>query len=46
MIQFFIWGAWILGQGMYWSFFKLQTEIASEQSWKACLQNLQASRVL
>ena len=40
MIESFIYAAWILGQGLYWSLFKFQTEIACEKSWNACLLRL------
>jgi hypothetical protein len=37
MIEFFVWGALILGQALYWSFFRDQTELVSDQYWKAYL---------
>lgn len=45
MIESFLCAAWILGQGVYWSLFKLQTEAATEASWEACLSTLQALRL-
>lgn len=37
MIESFCYVAWIFGQALYWSFFKVRTEIACEESWNACL---------
>jgi hypothetical protein len=37
MIESFFYATWMLGQAVYWSFFKLRTEIACEESWNACL---------
>lgn len=35
MIEFFLWGSLILGQILYWSFFKCQTAAVSHEYWKA-----------
>jgi hypothetical protein len=35
MIEFFFWGALIFGQALYWSFFRDQTEVVSDEYWKA-----------
>ncbi len=35
MIEFFLWGTLILGQILYWSFFRYQTAVVSHEYWKA-----------
>lgn len=45
MIEFFSWGAWILGQGVYWSFFRYQTETACDEYWEAYLLRYGITRV-
>jgi hypothetical protein len=45
MIEFFLWGALVLGQALYWSFFRCQTEVASDQYWKAHSLRFQITRV-
>ena len=45
MIEFFFWGAWILGQAMYWSFFRYQTKLASDEYWEAYLLRYRITRV-
>ena len=37
MIESFFWASCLLGQGLYWSFFRSQTETASEECWTACM---------
>jgi hypothetical protein len=45
MIEFFLWGALILGQSLYWSFFKDQTEVVSDQYWEAHSLRFRITRV-
>jgi hypothetical protein len=37
MIESFIWATSILGQILYWSFLRYQTEVICEEYWKAHL---------
>ncbi len=46
MIEFFIWGGWILGQSLYWSFFRYQTEVVvCDEYRKAYLLKYRTTRV-
>jgi hypothetical protein len=46
MIEFFFWGAWILGQGLYWSFFRYQTKVVCDEYWEAYLLRYGITRLL
>jgi len=45
MIEFFLWGALILGQALYWSLFRDQTEVVSDEYWKARSLRFRITRV-
>jgi len=45
MIEFFLWGALILGQALYWSLFRCQTEVVSDEYWKAHSLRFRITRV-
>jgi hypothetical protein len=45
MIDFFFWGPWIFGQVLYWSFLRYQTEVVSDEYWKAYLLRYRITRV-
>jgi len=46
MIESFLYTTWILGQAVYWSFLKFETEIACEESWTKCLRAMRPARVV
>ena len=37
MIECFFSFTWILGQALYWFYFKVQSDMACDECWKACL---------
>jgi hypothetical protein len=45
MIEFFLWGALIFGQALYWSFVRCQTEVVSDEYWKARSLRFRITRV-
>ncbi len=45
MIEFFLWGGLIFGQSLYWSFLKRQTEVVSDEYWKALSLRFRMTRV-